>query len=67
MNRGVLQSSPVQQVMAAGSPNWWNINNMRPVLQPPQPSPPFLPPPQYAPPWHVNNNEVPESWSQLLM
>lgn len=67
MNRGVLQSSPVQQVMAAGSPNLWNINNMRPVLQPPQPSPPFFPAPQYAPPWHDNNHEVPESWSQLLM
>lgn len=66
MNRGVLQSSPVQQVMAAGSPTWWNINNMRPVLQPPQPSPPFLPAPQYAPPWHDNSHEVPESW-QLLM
>lgn len=31
MNRGVLQSSPVQQMMAAGNPSWWNINNlMRP-------------------------------------
>ncbi|PPD78463.1 hypothetical protein GOBAR_DD24600 [Gossypium barbadense] len=29
MNRGVLQSSPVQQLMA-GNPNWWNINTMRP-------------------------------------
>ncbi|WOH11155.1 hypothetical protein DCAR_0830634 [Daucus carota subsp. sativus] len=67
MNRGVLQSAPVQQVMAAGSPNWWNINNMRPVPQPPQGSAPFFSPPQYAPPWQDNNQEAPESWSQLVM
>ncbi|KAI7989542.1 Transcription factor bHLH68 [Camellia lanceoleosa] len=51
MNRGVLQSLPVQQ-MLTGSPNWWNINHMRP---PSQPSSPFLIPPsnlfpQYTPP-----------------
>ncbi|MED6145520.1 hypothetical protein PIB30_025990 [Stylosanthes scabra] len=83
MNRGVVQSSPVQQMMAAGNPNWWNMNNMRPPL--PQP-PPFLStttpnnssnfPTQYSssspslalPPssWH-ENQELPESWSQLLM
>ncbi|XP_020218338.1 transcription factor bHLH68 [Cajanus cajan] len=73
MNRGVLQSSPVQQMMT-GNPNLWNINinNM-----PPQ-APPFLSTPSnfpipYAPtsssfpfPWH-ENQELPESWSQLLM
>ncbi|KAL2929099.1 Transcription factor bHLH68 [Bienertia sinuspersici] len=33
MNRGVLQNSPVQQMMATGNPSWWNINNlMRPPL-----------------------------------
>ncbi|KAF5482004.1 hypothetical protein F2P56_002606 [Juglans regia] len=77
MNRGVLQSSPVQQMMA-GNPNWWNINSMRP---PTQPSSPFLPIPncfpQYAPTsssslslpihsWH-DSQELPESWSQLLL
>jgi len=78
MNRGVLQSSPVQQMMA-GNPNCWNINNMRP---PTQPSSPFLPSPiffpQYAPTsssssssssipsWH-DSQELPESWSQLLL
>lgn len=77
MNRGVLQSSPVQQMMA-GNPNWWNINinNMRP----PTPQvPSFLSNPSnfltpYAPTssslpfpsWH-DNQELPESWSQLLM
>ncbi|ANM66645.1 basic helix-loop-helix (bHLH) DNA-binding superfamily protein [Arabidopsis thaliana] len=31
MNRGVLESSPVQQLMAAGNPNWWNVSGgMRP-------------------------------------
>ncbi|KAA8523134.1 hypothetical protein F0562_009557 [Nyssa sinensis] len=73
MNRGALQSSPVQQMM----PNWWNINTMR---QPPQQPSPFLPPPsnlfpQYTLPtsslplssfWH-DNQELPESWSQLLL
>uniref|UniRef100_A0A2N9H1B9 BHLH domain-containing protein n=1 Tax=Fagus sylvatica TaxID=28930 RepID=A0A2N9H1B9_FAGSY len=77
MNRGVLQSSPVQQMMA-GNPNWWNINNMRPQTQQ---SSPFLPSPnfypQYAPTssstsslaipsWH-DSQELPESWSQLLL
>lgn len=78
MNRGVLQSSPVQQ-MTAGNPIWWNINGMRP---PTQQSSPFLPThtncfPQYAPTsssssslpipsWH-DSQELPESWSQLLL
>nr|XP_023918121.1 transcription factor bHLH68 isoform X2 [Quercus suber] len=77
MNRGVLQSAPVQQMMA-GNPNCWNINNMRP---PTQPASPFLPSPiffpQYAPTssssssssipsWH-DSQELPESWSQLLL
>ncbi|KAM5547647.1 transcription factor bHLH68 [Rosa sericea] len=93
MNRGhVLQSSPVQQMMAAGNPNWWNINSMRaPTTNQPSPSP-FLPAPHhpsffipqfqptsssssslpFIPSWHDNNNqnqnqELPESWSQLLL
>ncbi|XP_057447171.1 transcription factor bHLH68 isoform X2 [Lotus japonicus] len=80
MNRGVLQSSPVQQMMA-GNPNWWNINinSMRPPSPQPQ-APPFLPTPSnfltpYPPssssslpfPSWPENQEVPESWSQLLM
>ncbi|XP_015966539.1 transcription factor bHLH68 isoform X1 [Arachis duranensis] len=81
MNRGVVHGSPVQQMMAAGNPNWWNINSMRP---PPLPqAPPFLSTTpnssnfltQYSssssslplpPSWH-ENQELPESWSQLLM
>ncbi|XP_024182609.1 transcription factor bHLH68 isoform X5 [Rosa chinensis] len=93
MNRGhVLQSSPVQQMMAAGNPNWWNINSMRaPTTNQPSSSP-FLPAPHhpsffipqfqptsssssslpFIPSWHDNNNqnqnqELPESWSQLLL
>jgi hypothetical protein len=80
MNRGVVQSSPVQQMMAS-NPNWWNINinNMRPPS--PQPPPFFSSPsnfliPNYTPnstslpfpSWNDNHQEVlPESWSQLLM
>ncbi|KAL6974426.1 hypothetical protein U1Q18_028609 [Sarracenia purpurea var. burkii] len=81
MNRGVLQSSPVQQ-MVAGSPNWWSsMNNMRPP--PSQPPSPFLHPsnlfPPYAPPPPTSssllpslpssheNLELPESWSHLLL
>ncbi|KAL3532472.1 hypothetical protein ACH5RR_005993 [Cinchona calisaya] len=83
MNRGdVLQSSPVQQMMA-GSPNWWNMNNnnMRPppsiaqqassnsFLAPT--STPNLFPHQFIPhpansSW-ADNQELPESWSQLLL
>ncbi|XVE54239.1 hypothetical protein DITRI_Ditri03aG0064400 [Diplodiscus trichospermus] len=86
MNRGVLQSSPVQQLMA-GNPNWWSINSMRPPTHQ-QAASPFLPPPppptffpQFTPTsssssssssslpisaWH-DNQELPESWSQLLL
>lgn len=77
MNRGVVQSSPVQQMMAS-NPNWWNINNMRPPS--PQPPPLFSSPsnflnPNYAPTssflpfssWHENHQELPEPWSQQLM
>ncbi|EXB83503.1 hypothetical protein L484_002738 [Morus notabilis] len=84
MNRGVLQSSPMQQMMAAGNPNWWNINTMRPpsTHQPPNSSP-FLPPPNLypqflptsnsssnnnnIPSWNDNQEQLPESWSQLLL
>ncbi|KAK2970962.1 hypothetical protein RJ640_027443 [Escallonia rubra] len=65
MNRGhVLQSSPVQQMMAAGSPNWWgnNINNMR-SQPPPQPFP-FLAPP--APPPNIANNLFPHQYDHSL-
>ncbi|KAF2585624.1 hypothetical protein F2Q70_00034393 [Brassica cretica] len=34
MNRGVLESSPVQQLMAPGNPNWWNASGS---MRPPQP------------------------------
>ncbi|CAL5186460.1 unnamed protein product [Lathyrus oleraceus] len=79
MNRGVVQSSPVQQMMAS-NPNWWNINNMRPPS--PQPPPFFSTPnsnfliPNFTPnssssltfpSWHDYHQELPESWSQLLM
>ncbi|XP_022751709.1 transcription factor bHLH68-like isoform X2 [Durio zibethinus] len=82
MNRGVLQSSPVQQMMA-GNPNWWSINSMRPPTHQ-QGASPFLPPPppttffpQFTPTssstsssssscWHDNQELPAESWSQLL-
>uniref|UniRef100_K7KRP2 BHLH domain-containing protein n=1 Tax=Glycine max TaxID=3847 RepID=K7KRP2_SOYBN len=80
MNRGVLQSSPVKQMMAGNPNNWWNINTMRPPPPPPQASPPFFSTPSNfltpyytptsslpLPSWHDNNQELPESWSQLLM
>ncbi|XP_077219097.1 transcription factor bHLH68-like isoform X2 [Tasmannia lanceolata] len=69
MNRGPLQGgSPVQQMMAV-NPNWWNINNMRPPPQ--QPSSIFtqLPSPYSSLPlssW-PENQELPESWSKLLL
>ncbi|KAB2079796.1 hypothetical protein ES319_A05G026800v1 [Gossypium barbadense] len=93
MNRGVLQSSPVQQLMA-GNPNWWNINTMRPPTHHHQqaaavaaapssflhPTPttffPHTPTSSSSsssssslpvPSWHDNNQELPESWSQLLL
>jgi len=72
MNRGVLQSSPVQQMMS-GNPNWWNINiNSMPPQAPPFFSTPSTFPIPYAPTslpfpsWH-ENQDLPESWSQLLM
>ncbi|KAL2342551.1 hypothetical protein Fmac_003836 [Flemingia macrophylla] len=76
MNRGVLQSSPVQQMMAGNPNNWWNINTSPP---PPQPPPPFFSTPSNfltpynptsslpLPSWLDNNQDLPESWSQLLM
>ncbi|GMI94826.1 BASIC HELIX LOOP HELIX 68, PERICYCLE FACTOR TYPE-A 3 [Hibiscus trionum] len=78
MNRGVLQSSPVQQLMAGNHPDWWSINTMRPPptyhQQPPSPFFPQLPPaffPQFIPTstssWQHDNQELPESWSQLLL
>ncbi|XP_027341128.1 transcription factor bHLH68-like isoform X1 [Abrus precatorius] len=74
MNRGVLQSSPVQQMMAGNPNNWWNINTMRPPL--PQASPFLSTPSNFLytpssslpfPSWHDQNQDLPESWSQLLM
>ncbi|KAK8547199.1 hypothetical protein V6N13_097917 [Hibiscus sabdariffa] len=46
MNRGLLQSSPVQQMMA-GNSNWWNTNTMRPPTHHQQEAAasPFLYPP----------------------
>ncbi|XWS17292.1 hypothetical protein CRYUN_Cryun33cG0054800 [Craigia yunnanensis] len=83
MNRGVLQSSPVQQLMT-GNPNWCSINSMRPPTHQQAASPFFPPTPtffsQFTPTssssssstslpissWH-DNQELPESWSQLLL
>ncbi|KAG8367386.1 hypothetical protein BUALT_Bualt16G0066600 [Buddleja alternifolia] len=74
MNQGVVQSSPAQQLVAAGSPGWWSMNNMRPppnhqhhsfMAAPPQHhSPNHLTPPLSA--WN-DSLELPESWSQLLL
>lgn len=81
MNKNVLhQSSPhVQQVMAAGGPNWWNIDTMRPQNSPPPPqhsSVLALPPPNQVPQfplssmsaWNDAHQEPTyQSLSQLLM
>ncbi|XXG56734.1 hypothetical protein AAC387_Pa03g4071 [Persea americana] len=78
MNRGALERPQVQQQMMAGNTNWWNINNMKP---PPQQPSPFLPSsssfssilPQYALPTSLplaschENQDLPESWSQMLL
>ncbi|CAI9758997.1 unnamed protein product [Fraxinus pennsylvanica] len=73
MNRGVLQSSPVQKMVAAGSPNWpWTMdNNTRPPSLLPQSfiNPPLNYVPQFTAPYPSSWNdsqELPESWSQLL-
>ncbi|CAA2985236.1 transcription factor bHLH68-like [Olea europaea var. sylvestris] len=74
MNKGVVQSSPVQQMVAAGSPNWpWTMNNTTrpPTLQPHGfINPPVNYVPQYTAPslssWN-DSQELPESWSQLLL
>ncbi|KAJ0746692.1 putative transcription factor bHLH family [Helianthus annuus] len=88
MNRGnLLQSSPVQQMLAGGPNSWWN---MMPTTRPSQPPPPhhppvfapsaqphcfphqYVPPPPPPPPlsspypWH-DNQDYPDSLSQLLM
>lgn len=81
MNRGVyLQSSPVQQMMAGNPNNWWNT--MRPPApdhhhQPnffstTTPNSNFLTPYPHAsslplPSWNENQDQLPESWSHLLM
>ncbi|XP_057415816.1 transcription factor bHLH68-like isoform X2 [Lotus japonicus] len=78
MNRSVLQSSPVQQMMAGNPNNLWNFNTMHSPSQQPSPNffsnssnnfltPHHAPPSSFPfPPWH-DNQELPESWSQLLM
>ncbi|KVI11586.1 transcription factor bHLH68-like [Cynara cardunculus var. scolymus] len=83
MNRGnVLQSSPVQQMLAGGPNSWWSMmGSSRPSPPPPPPQSPFFAtsaqphffPHQYAPapppslsPWH-DNQDFPDSLSQLLM
>ncbi|KAL8158770.1 hypothetical protein V2J09_000307 [Rumex salicifolius] len=53
MNRGVFQSSPVQQMMAPGNPNWWTIAATRPPSDH-QTNPPSLPSHH-----HHNNNFFP--------
>ncbi|KAL8037608.1 hypothetical protein ABFX02_11G050000 [Erythranthe guttata] len=83
MNHGGVQSSPVQQMVAAGSPTWWSINNIRPPLH--HHHHPFsaAPPPhhhhhhdhhQFAPPsssssWNHDDDFGlhADSWSQLLL
>ncbi|CAA3027615.1 transcription factor bHLH68-like [Olea europaea subsp. europaea] len=74
MNRGVLQSSPLQKMVAAGSPNWpWTMdNNTRPLSLLPNafinPSLNYIP--QFTAPYPSSWNdsqELPESWSQLLL
>lgn len=80
MNKNVLhQSSHVQQLMAAGGPNWWNINTMRPQNSAPPPqhsSVLALPPPHQVPQFPLSSMSAwgdthPEptyqSLSQLLM
>lgn len=84
MNRGnVLQSAPVQQMLAGGPNGWWNMMaNTRPSPPPPSPPPPppqppffaqphFLPHHQYAPPpvspWQDHQEFPADSLSQLLM
>ncbi|KAI7749353.1 hypothetical protein M8C21_026454 [Ambrosia artemisiifolia] len=78
MNRGnVLQSAPVQQMLAGGPNNWWN---MMPTTRPSQSPPshhhlpvfphqyaPLPPPPLSSPyPFH-DHQDYPDSLSQLLM
>ncbi|XP_074353500.1 transcription factor bHLH68-like isoform X2 [Apium graveolens] len=81
MNKnGLHQTSPVQQLMAAGGPNCWNINTMRPQNSPPPPSQHSsvlaLPPPNQVPQiplssmsaWNDTHQEPTyQSLSQLLM
>ncbi|KAJ9548713.1 hypothetical protein OSB04_021256 [Centaurea solstitialis] len=82
MNRGnVLQSSPVQQMLAGGPNTWWSmIGGGRPSPPPPPPPPPqspfsqphFFPnqyhaPPPLLSPWHDHQQDFPDSLSQLLM
>ncbi|KAL8237068.1 hypothetical protein R6Q59_018149 [Mikania micrantha] len=85
MNRGnVLQSSPVQQMLAGGPNAWWNMMATTRPSQTPASShmpvvavsaqPHLFPHHQYAPSpplsspslWH-DNQEFPDSLSQLLM
>ncbi|MCE5166712.1 hypothetical protein HAX54_024858 [Datura stramonium] len=77
MNRGhVMQKSPVQQIIG-GSPNWWNMRP--PISQQASATHPLLPPnnllPHFSPSlpmssvtsWNDNQDQLPESWSQLLL
>ncbi|KAI3513747.1 hypothetical protein L1887_11872 [Cichorium endivia] len=83
MNRGnLLQSSPVQQMLAGGPNSWWSMMASTRPSPPPPCQPPFFAasvqphfyPHQYAPPpptslspWHDNQDHFPDSLSQLLM
>lgn len=63
-----MEKSPVQQMMG-GSPNWWN--NMRPSKSQ-QATHHVLPPNNHlssstATSWNDNQDQLPESWSQLLV
>ncbi|XP_076954450.1 transcription factor bHLH68-like [Bidens hawaiensis] len=78
MNRGnVLQSSPVQQMLAGGPNSFWSMMATTRPSQQSTPSHPSVFPHQYAPPppppslssplpWH-DNQDYPDSLSQLLM
>ncbi|XP_073281982.1 uncharacterized protein [Primulina huaijiensis] len=66
MNQGVVHGS---QMVAASSPGWWSVTNMS--TSPRHQHHPFLAAPPshgYFPQGQLNDNqEFPESWSQLLL
>lgn len=82
MNRGVLQSSVMQQMMGSENPNWWNMMNISGSMrstttQHSSPnnnnnSPNILFPHSSLPfpsncYYDAQDHQLPESWSQLLL